>query len=127
MIDRTHLFVLEELCLWKGITRGTTSLGHYMVSTRLLGLATYKRGAPNLFLICLKIQGVGHFASGIMNSGMNLEYRDKRRIGGFEYLSRCKDNLFDTRLVYAWDVFGVCRHMVGVWICVIIASLANLN
>ena len=65
--------------------------------------------------------------SGIPNSSMNLEYIDKCKIGGFKYLRCCKDNLFGTCLACTWSVFGVYWHMVGVCICVIMASLDNFN
>ena len=48
-VDHVHLPMLGNFRLGRGITRGITSIRHYMLSVRLLGLATYKRGAPSLF------------------------------------------------------------------------------
>ena len=115
-VDCAHQPILWNFWLERRFTRGIISLGHYIKVTRFLGPIVYKRGAPSLFSTCLKVQGVGYFASGIPNSGVNLQYRDKRRIEGFKYFTRCKDNLFDTCLASAWSVFGIYWHMVRVWI-----------
>ena len=43
-VDHAQQPMLEDFSLRKCTTRGITSLGHYMMSMRLLRLATYKRG-----------------------------------------------------------------------------------